>query len=79
MRTTPQGWTVIDAEAGVLSLTYSDAGDSQANCMTAKLPSGGLMIISAPSRIDPAAIEATSAAGRAKPTATFRRGLRCHA
>lgn len=57
MHTTSEGWTVIDAEAGVLSLTYSYAKGASANCLTAKLPSGGLMVISAPSRIDPKAID----------------------
>jgi hypothetical protein len=57
MQTTPQGWTVIDADAGVLTRSYSYAKEGRSNCLTAKLPSGGLMILSAPSRIDPAAVD----------------------
>jgi hypothetical protein len=51
MRTTKLGWTIIDDEAGVLSYSYSFRGEGQANCFTARLPSGGLMVISPPSKI----------------------------
>jgi hypothetical protein len=51
MQTTQHGWQIIDGDAGVLSFSYKFAGEGQANCFTAKLPSGGLMIISPPSRV----------------------------
>jgi hypothetical protein len=57
MKTTTQGWTIIDAEAGVLSLSYQFAAEGQANCFTAKLASGGLMVISPPSRVAAAVID----------------------
>jgi hypothetical protein len=50
MQTTQHGWQIIDGDAGVLSLSYKFASEGQANCFTAKLPSGGLMVISPPSR-----------------------------
>jgi hypothetical protein len=50
MQTTQHGWRIIDGDAGVLSFSYKFAGEGQANCFTAKLPSGGLMVISPPSR-----------------------------
>jgi hypothetical protein len=57
MQTTKLGWKIIDDQAGVLSFSYSFGGEGQANCFTARMPSGGLMIISPPSKIDDAAIE----------------------
>jgi hypothetical protein len=51
MQTTQHGWQIIDGDAGVLSFSYKFGGEGQANCFTAKLPSGGLMIISPPSRV----------------------------
>lgn len=50
MQTTPNGWQIIDGDAGVLAFSYRFAGEGQANCFTAKLPSGGLMVISPPNR-----------------------------
>lgn len=50
MQTTPNGWQIIDGDAGVLVFSYKFAGEGQANCFTAKLPSGGLMVISPPNR-----------------------------
>jgi hypothetical protein len=50
MQTTQHGWRIIDGDAGVLSFTYKFGGGGEANCFTAKLPSGGLMVISPPSR-----------------------------
>src|SRR5262245_18386213 len=50
MQTTKHGWQIIDGDAGVLSFSYKFSGEGQANCFTAKLPSGGLMIISPPSK-----------------------------
>ncbi len=57
MQTTQHGWRVIDGEAGVLSLSYQFGGGGQANCLTAKLPGGGLMVISPPSRATDAEID----------------------
>ena len=57
MQTSANGWTIIDAEAGVLSLTYGFSGEGQANCFTARLADGKLMIISPPSRISGAALD----------------------
>lgn len=51
MQTTKRGWTIIDEQAGVLSYSYSFGGEGQANCFTARLPSGGLLVISPPSRV----------------------------
>ncbi|MCA9707573.1 MAG: hypothetical protein KDK70_17100 [Myxococcales bacterium] len=51
MKTTPHGWTIIDADAGVLSFTYNFAGEGTSNTFTAKLPSGGLVVVSPASKI----------------------------
>jgi hypothetical protein len=50
MQTTQHGWQIIDGDAGVLVFSYKFAGEGQSNCFTAKLPSGGLMVISPPNR-----------------------------
>lgn len=42
MKTTPHGWTILDAEAAVLSFSYNFSKTGQSNCITAKLPSGDL-------------------------------------
>lgn len=52
MKTTEHGWTIIDADAGVLTYTYEFSAGGTSNCFTARLASGGLMVISPPSRID---------------------------
>ncbi|MFV8753172.1 hypothetical protein ACNOYE_21700 [Nannocystaceae bacterium ST9] len=57
MQTTRHGWQIIDGEAGVLSFSYKFAGEGQANCFTAKLPGGGLMVISPASRAPAAVID----------------------
>lgn len=64
MQTTPGGWTIIDAEAGVLSFSYMFAREGQANSFVARLPSGGLMIISPPRKIDDAALAELAAYGK---------------
>jgi len=51
MQTTKLGWTIIDEQAGVLSYSYSFGSEGQANCFTARLPGGGLMVISPPSKV----------------------------
>jgi hypothetical protein len=63
MQTTQHGWRIIDGDAGVLSFSYKFAGEGQANCFTAKLPSGGLMVISPPSTSTPAEIGDLAAFG----------------
>lgn len=63
MQTTQHGWRIIDGEAGVLSFSYNFGGEGQANSFTAKLPSGGLMIISPPSRSTDAEIADLAAYG----------------
>jgi len=57
MRTTAHGWTIIDEAAGVRSLTYFFGGEGKANCFTAKLPSGKLLVISPASRISDEALD----------------------
>ncbi len=64
MKTNPQGWTVIDADACVLSLTYSFGGEGLANCFTAKLASGGLLIISPPTKASPEMLEQLAPYGK---------------
>jgi hypothetical protein len=63
MQTTQHGWRIIDGDAGVLSFSYKFGGEGQANCFTAKLPSGGLMVISPPSRATAAEIGDLAAYG----------------
>jgi len=46
MQTTKHGWTIIDADAGVLSYTYEFSKSATANCFTARLASGGLLVVS---------------------------------
>lgn len=63
MKTTPHGWSILDAEAAVLSFSYNFSKTGQSNCITAKLPSGGLVIISPPSQISDEAIADLAAYG----------------
>ena len=58
-----KGWTVIDAEAGVMSSTYSFPG-GLSNCFTARLPSGGVMIVSPPTKISGAQLDELGRVGR---------------
>lgn len=48
MATTEHGWTILDADAGVLSYTYKFSGAGTSNAFTARLASGGLLVISPP-------------------------------
>lgn len=57
MTTTAAGWTIIDENAGVMSLTYNYGKDGKANCLTAKLPSGGMLVVSPPSRVSDAIMD----------------------
>lgn len=63
MQTTKLGWTIIDDEAGVLSYSYSFGAEGQANCFTARLPSGGLLVISPPSKVADPVIDELGAFG----------------
>jgi hypothetical protein len=63
MQTTQNGWQIIDADAGVLALSYKFGAEGQANCFTAKLASGGLMVISPPSRVATEVIDDLAAYG----------------
>lgn len=51
MQTTEHGWTIIDAAAGVLSYTYEFSAGATSNCFTARLASGGLLVLSPPMKI----------------------------
>lgn len=51
MKTTEHGWTIIDADAGVLSYTYKFSGGATSNCFTARLASGGLLVVSPPTKV----------------------------
>ncbi|HVI01007.1 MAG TPA: hypothetical protein VM869_19955 [Enhygromyxa sp.] len=63
MQTTQHNWTIIDGDAGVLSFSYMFAREGQANCFTARLASGGLLVISPPSRISEAEMADLAAFG----------------
>lgn len=64
LETTKAGWTVIDEEAAVLSMSYEFTKDGTSNCFVARLPSGGLMIVSPPVRISGAALDELGRYGR---------------
>jgi hypothetical protein len=51
MKTTEHGWTIIDADAGVLSYTYEFNPGATSNCFTARLASGGLLVVSPPTKV----------------------------
>jgi hypothetical protein len=57
MKTTEHGWTVIDADAGVLSYTYEFSKGATSNSFTARLASGGLMVVSPPRGVSPAVVD----------------------
>jgi hypothetical protein len=63
MQTTKNGWRIIDGDAGVLTYSYGFGGEGQANCFTAKLPGGGLMVISPPSRVSTEVMQDLAAYG----------------
>ncbi|MCB9755920.1 MAG: hypothetical protein H6713_38850 [Myxococcales bacterium] len=48
MQTTEHGWTILDGVNGVLSHTYEFTPGATANCFTARLRSGGLLVVSPP-------------------------------
>jgi hypothetical protein len=54
MQTSQHGWRIIDGDAAVLSFSYGFGAEGQANCFTARLASGGLLVISPPGRISAA-------------------------
>lgn len=59
-----KAWTVIDADAGVLCSSYAFAPGATSNCFTARLPSGGIMLISPPVKISGAALDELGRFGR---------------
>ncbi len=63
METTPNGWTVLDRDAGILSYEYSFAPNATANAFTARLRDGSLLVVSPPSRVDEAVFEDLRAFG----------------
>ncbi|EDM74711.1 hypothetical protein PPSIR1_40849 [Plesiocystis pacifica SIR-1] len=63
MTTTAAGWTIIDEDAGVLSLPYTYGKDGKSNCFAAKLPSGGVLLVSPPSRVSDEAVAELEAIG----------------
>lgn len=63
MQTTPHGWTIVDGDAGVLSYTYLFSREGTSNCFTAKLESGGLLVISPPSRVTQEVVDDLAAFG----------------
>lgn len=46
MKQTPAGWTVLDHEAGVLSLTYEFARHATSNCFATRMGNGQMLVIS---------------------------------
>ncbi|KIG17202.1 hypothetical protein DB30_03515 [Enhygromyxa salina] len=70
MQTTPHGWQIIDADAGVLALTYQFGPGATANCFVAKLASGGLLVISPPPKISTQELEDLAAFGTVEAIAT---------
>lgn len=63
MQTTQHNWTIIDGDAGVLSYTYKFGREGEANCFTARLRSGGLLVISPPRGISDAELADLAAFG----------------
>lgn len=64
MMTTEHGWTIIDAEAGVLSYTYAfSPGGATANAFTARLRSGGLLVVSPPTKVSQEVVDDLAAYG----------------
>ncbi|MCA9563367.1 MAG: hypothetical protein KC561_07750 [Myxococcales bacterium] len=51
MKTTPNGWKVIDEDAGILSYEYRFATAGFANAIAARMANGEMMVISPPSRV----------------------------
>ncbi len=51
MDTTPNGWTVVDADTGVLSYTYKFPGGT-ANSLAARMPDGRMFVMSPPMGVD---------------------------
>lgn len=70
MQTTKHGWKIIDAERGVLTLTYEFGPGATSNCFVAKLASGGLLVISPPPKISTQELEDLAAYGTIEAIAT---------
>lgn len=63
MEKTEHGWNIVDEDAGVLSYTYTFSKGATANCFTVRLASGGLAVLSPPSRIPEDAVADLEAYG----------------
>jgi hypothetical protein len=63
MQITQHKWSIVDGDAGVLSFSYKFASEGQANCFTARLASGGLLVISPPRHISDAELSDLAAYG----------------
>ncbi|PRP95229.1 hypothetical protein [Enhygromyxa salina] len=70
MQTTPHGWKIIDADRGVLVLTYEFGAGATSNCFVAKLASGGLLVISPPPRVSAEQLEDLASFGEVEAIAT---------
>lgn len=59
MNTTPHGWTILDADAGVLTYSYvfDPKNGAQANAMVARMPNGKLLVFSPPTFDDRGVVE----------------------
>lgn len=64
MRTTEHGWTIIDADAGVLTYTYEFSRGATSNCFTARLRSGGLLVVSPPIKVSQEIVDDLAAYGK---------------
>ncbi len=51
MQTTEHGWKILDAATAVLSYTYEFTPGASSNAFTARLASGGLMVLSPPVKV----------------------------
>lgn len=63
MQTTENGWTIIDAAAAVLSFTYEFSAGATSNSFTARLASGGLLVLSPPTKLSRAQADDLAAYG----------------
>jgi hypothetical protein len=64
MQKTEHGWTIIDADAGVLSYSYEFSKGATSNCFTTKLASGGLMVVSPPTKVSQEVVDDLAAYGK---------------
>lgn len=57
MERTPNGWTIIDNEAGVLAYEYSFAPGAKANGFAARTQDGKMVVVSPPTRLSDGAYD----------------------